>query len=132
MDFARNNRGPLPRQQVDSISSLFANYMAAIDSGEQKIRKVPEFDTAFGVVRLNLQFLQHQKMFWSNWVPKFIALYKLGWQNLSDIEKKEMIHSPGLMKESQLTTNKMSDNLLLVNQEFSKKYGFTYVPHSHR
>ncbi len=126
--FSRNNRHPLAKQQIDSISFLFDDYMTTIDLGEQKMRRMSEFDTAFGIVRMNILFLQNQRMFWKNWVPKVISLYRLGWENLNDSGKMEMIQSTKLVRESQANTNKLTDNLFLINQRFARKYGFNYVP----
>jgi len=127
-DFAKNNRLPLAKQQIDSLISLFDDYMSAIDFGKQKIYKIPEFDTAFSIVRKNILFLQSQKIFWNKWVPRFISLYRIGWENLGDSEKIEIIQSAKQMKESQSTANKLIDDLLLLDQKFAKKYGFNYVP----
>jgi hypothetical protein len=124
--FVDNNRMQLRSQQIDSVKFLFADYLRTIKKSREEIEKIPEFDRKFGLVGGHTEYLVGQEKFWGKWVPIFIQLYELGWTNLSDQQKKEMIESTKLMRDEQTISTMLHDSLVSLTINFAKEYHVTY------
>lgn len=118
-----DNNFQLSSKEIDSLSACYKNMIYSIDSAVRILDKLGEFDKSFNITRREIRYLQIMRRAYTNTLPIYLAVHKIGWNAASPAQQNTINHGSEILTNGE---NEAKKERLLKNDEiggFKLKHG---------